>query len=173
MFTELWKQLYCTIMTNSSGLLVCDIFRSTLHDFNIWRDAWQRVCPLHLYLTYSPKTTGTRWWDRFHKKLVKTFLVHVTELCTPQVLEKNGYFRLREDDFKSRCDVWHHADFPSFKPLCDAWCEDLVVIVQYSWRIDMTSHIAIAVALVFYMMHKLSVTSGKAILCLPVDSHQL
>ena len=37
----------------------------------------------------------------------------------------------------------------------------------------MTSHMVIAAALVFDMMHKLSFTSGKAILCLPIDSYKL
>ena len=39
--------------------------------------------------------------------------------------------------------------------------------------VDLTSHIDIGAALVFGMMHKLSFTSEKAILCLPIDSYYL
>ena len=64
-------------------------------------------------------------------------MVHRAKSATG--IEKNGYFGLLENDFKSWRDAWHHTHFPSFKPLCDAWCEDPVIIVQYYCHLMMVS----------------------------------
>ena len=82
---------YCTIMTNSSGPSVCDIFGSTLHPFNIWCDVWWRVWSLHLYLSYLPWATGMGCSGRKISEgricpleIVKTYLVQFIELRVPQ-----------------------------------------------------------------------------------------
>ena len=45
---------------------------------------------------------------------------------------KISHFRIGKNDFENRGDVWHHTHLTSYDDLCDAWCEVMVVLVQYS-----------------------------------------
>ena len=64
-------------------------------------------------LTYLPQATGI-WWDRFYYKLVKTFLVQITELCMPQVLEKMSI--LDHKKMTSKADVMCDIMLTSLHP---------------------------------------------------------
>ena len=45
-----------------------------------------------------------------------------------------------KNDFENRGDAWHHTHFTSFDDLCDAWCEVMVVLVQYHKLINWQIH---------------------------------